>query len=155
MKREQLLARLDERFKEFMEAYAGLTEEQMNRPGVVESWSVKDIVAHVNTWEEEALKYLPLILTGKKPPLYAVQYGGLDAFNAKMTAEKRNLSLAEVLQRLETTHQKLVEYIRTVPEEEFTTEKKFRRRLRLDTYSHYPEHARMIRQWREKIIAPV
>jgi hypothetical protein len=33
-------------------------------------WSVKDILAHVTTWEEEALKYLPLILTGGRPPRY-------------------------------------------------------------------------------------
>lgn len=151
MKREQLLTRLDERWNELKEAYAGLTEAQMSKPGVVEGWSVKDVLAHVNTWEEEALKYLPVVLQGKKPPLYAIQYGGLDAFNAKMTEEKRDLSLAEVLKRFDATHQTLVEYIQSVPEEQFTTETKFRHRLRLDTYSHYPEHTRMIREWREKL----
>jgi len=149
LKREQLLTRLDERWNEFKESFAGLTQEQMLRPGVTELWSVKDVVAHVSTWEEEALKYLPIVLAGKKPPLYAVQYGGLDAFNAKMTVEKRDLTLTEVLERCETTHQKLVEYIETVPEEEFTTETKFRHRLRLDTYSHYPLHTKMVREWRE------
>jgi hypothetical protein len=109
------------------------------------------VVAHVSTWEEEALKYLPLILKGKKPPLYAVQYGGLDAFNAIKTVEKRDLTLTEVYQQFETTHQKLVEYIETAPEEEFTTETKFRHRLRLDTYSHYPLHTRMVREWREQM----
>ena len=149
MKREQLLTRLDERWNEFKDSYAGLNEAQMSKPGVIEGWSVKDVLAHVNTWEEEALKYLPVVLQGKKPPLYAVKYGGLDAFNAKMTAEKRDLSLPEVLKRLEVTHQRLVEYIQTVPEDQFVTETKFRRRLRLDTYSHYPAHNRMIREWRE------
>ena len=150
MKRDQLLGRLEARWNELKESYAGLTGDQMDRPGVVEGWSVKDVLAHVNTWEEEALKYLPIVLQGKKPPLYATQYGGLDAFNAKMTAEKRGLSLAEVLKRLDVTHEKLVGYIQTVPEEQFTTETKFRRRLRLDTYSHYPEHTSMIREWRKK-----
>lgn len=150
MKREQLLARLDERWTALKETFAGLTENQMSKPGVNEGWSVKDVLAHVNTWEEEALKYLPIVLEGKRPPLYAVQYGGLDAFNAKMTAGKRELSLAEVLKRLDTTHQKLVEYVQTVPEKQFTIETKFRRRLRLDTYSHYPEHTKMIREWREQ-----
>ena len=66
-----------------------------------------------------------------------------------MTVEKRDLTLTEVLERCETTHQKLVEYIETVPEEEFTTETKFRHRLRLDTYSHYPLHTIMVREWLE------
>jgi hypothetical protein len=30
----------------------------------------------------------------------------------------------------------------------FTRETRFRRRLRLDTYGHYPTHARAIRAWR-------
>ena len=34
----------------------------MSEQGVTGSWSVKDIIAHVTTWEEEALKHLPLIL---------------------------------------------------------------------------------------------
>ena len=67
-----------------------------------------------------------------------------------MTAEKRDLTLTEVCQQFETIHQKLVEYIETVPEEEFATETKFRHRLRLDTYSHYPLHTKMVREWREQ-----
>jgi hypothetical protein len=35
-----------------------------------------------------------------------------------------------------------------VPEEQFARETRFRRRLRLDTYRHYLEHARAIREWR-------
>jgi hypothetical protein len=40
--------------------------------------------------------------------------------------------------------------IGSVPEELFTRETRFRRRLRFDTYGHYPIHARAIRQWRER-----
>ncbi len=150
MKREQLLKRLDTAWVALDESYAGLSEAQMTTPGVAGEWSVRDILAHVATWEEEALKYLPLIIEGGRPPRYA-SYGGLDAFNARMTEAKRGLSLADVLAHLAKTHRQLVAYLRAVPEEQFTTETRFRHRLRLDTYSHYPLHARMIREWRERI----
>ena len=150
MKREQLLKRLDTAWVALDESYAGLSEAQMTTPGVAGEWSVRDILAHVATWEEEALKYLPLIIEGGRPPRYA-SYGGLDAFNARMTEAKRGLSLADVLAHLAETHRQLVAYLRNVPEEQFTTETRFRHRLRLDTYSHYPLHARMIREWRERI----
>jgi hypothetical protein len=78
-------------------------------------------------------------------------YGGIDAFNAQMTELKRGLALAEVLRQLEDTHTRLVEYLQTVAEEQFTTETRFRRRLRLDTYSHYPIHTEAIRAWRERL----
>jgi hypothetical protein len=150
MERQQLLKKLDMAWAAFKEAYAGLSDWQMTEPGVVDSWSVKDILAHVTTWEEEALKYLPLIVKGGRPPRYSVQYGGIDAFNAQMTEQKRSLSLSEVLRQLDETHRRLIAYIQSVPEEQFTRETPFRHRLRLDTYSHYPIHTKMIREWRER-----
>ena len=113
---------------------------------------MKDIIGHVTTWEEEALKALPLILLGRRLPRYKDLYGGLNAFNALMTEKKRGLSLSDILKLSETTHQKLVSYINNAPEEMFTTETRFRRRLRLDTYSHYPEHTKAILDWRERFI---
>jgi hypothetical protein len=65
-----------------------LSDTQLVEPGVTGAWSVRDILAHVSRWEEEALKYLPLILEGGKPPRYSVSYGGIDAFNARMTEQK-------------------------------------------------------------------
>jgi hypothetical protein len=148
--RAQLLQRLDAAWQAFKESYAGVPESRLTERGVVGDWSVKDIVAHVSTWEEEALKHLPLIIAGGTPPRYSATYGGIDAFNALMTEQKRALSLAEVLERLDETHRRLVDYVESVPEEQFTRETRFRRRLRLDTYSHYPIHTRMIRDWREQ-----
>lgn len=150
MDRQQLLNRLEKAWAELQESYAGLPDSQLTEPGVVDGWTVKDILAHVTTWEEEAIKYLPLILKGGAPPRYSTKYGGIDAFNALMTEQKRDLSLSEVLRHLEETHRQLIDYIQSVPEEHFTRETRFRRRLRLDTYSHYPLHTRMIHEWRER-----
>ncbi len=65
-------------------------------------FTVKDILAHLTAWEEEALKYLPLIITGGEPPRY-IQYGGIDAFNAQMTEQQRDLVLSDVLAHLDET----------------------------------------------------
>lgn len=119
-------------------------------PGIAGAWSVKDILAHVTTWEEEALKHLPSILDGSKPPRYSVTYGGIDAFNAQMSERKKHLSFVEVAGQLNETHNRLIEFIENAPEDQFRSETRFRHRLRLDTYSHYPKHAAAIRKWRER-----
>ena len=150
MNRQQLLKQLDKAWTAFQASYAGLSDEQLTEPGVTGHWSVKDLIAHVTWWEEEALKHLPLILTGGRPPRYSVQYGGIDAFNAQMTEQKRGLSLSDVLRQMDATHRRLVAYVQNVPEEQFMRETRVRRRLRLDTYSHYPQHAKAIREWRER-----
>lgn len=151
MKKQQLLDKLEQAWESFHASYAGLSADQMLRPGVTEDWSVKDILAHVSWWEQESLTHLPHILQGIRPPRYADQYGGIDAFNAQMTEMKRGLSLSEVQAQFESTHRRLVDYLRTVPEEHFKTETRFRHRLRMDTYSHYPIHAQAIRAWRERL----
>src|SRR3989442_15901544 len=65
-----------------------------------------------------------------------------------MTEEKRGISLSEVLRQLEDTHGHLIDFVRRTSEGQFTRDTRFRRRLRLDTYSHYPQHAEAIRKWR-------
>ena len=150
MDRRRLLKRLDEAWLTFKASYAGLSEAQLLEPGVTGAWSVRDIIAHVTTWDAEALTHLPSILGGKRPPRYSMTYGGIDAFNALMTKRKESLSLSEVLRQLDDTHRRLVEVIERAPADQLVRETRFRRRLRLDTYGHYPNHAAAICRWRER-----
>jgi hypothetical protein len=147
--RERLLARLDREWNAFTESFAGLSGREMETAGVVGNWSVKDLIAHVTTWEEESLTHLPGIAEGVRQPTYASAFGSLDAFNALMHERKANLPLSEVLRQMNETHQRLVEYVRAVPPELLDARSRFRRRLRLDTYSHYSIHTAHIRGWRD------
>jgi len=147
----QLLRRLDAAWTAFQVSYAGVSDAELMEPGVTGDWSVRDILAHVTTWESEALTHVPLILAGGTPPRYSVTYGGIDAFNARMTREKAHLSLAAVRRQLDETHGRLIDLVRTLPDEQVRRETRVRRRLRLDTYGHYPLHAEAIRQWRRKV----
>jgi hypothetical protein len=60
----RLLKRLESAWASFQESYAGLSEAELLEPGVAGDWAVRDIIAHVTWWEEEALTHLPLILAG-------------------------------------------------------------------------------------------
>src|SRR5437773_4188534 len=148
--REALLKRLHRAWEAFHESYAGLSDPDLLKAGVTGTWSVKDIIAHVTWWEEEALAHLPLILAGGRPPRYSVTHGGIDAFNAKMTTQRKDLSLAAVLRQRDDVHPRLIALVRSAPEIRITGETRFRRRLRLDTYGHYPKHARAIRALHEQ-----
>ncbi len=150
MNREQLLKKIDTPWAALRASYAGLSEAQLAQPGVTGDWSVIDILAHVSAWENEALTHLPHILEGKRPPKYSDRYGGIDAFNALKVRESRAVSPAEVLARVEATHRQLVDYLESAPAEQLATETRFRRRIRLDTYSHYPIHTQAIQEWRKQ-----
>ena len=131
-------------------SYAGLSAEQLLEPGVVGDWSVRDILAHVTTWEQEALNALPAIRRGERLPRYSQLYGGIDAFNALMTRRKCRLALDEVLRQHAAVHADLLTLIGALSDIETASGTRLYRRLGADTWRHYPEHARSIRAWREK-----
>lgn len=152
MTKATVLVKIEAAWSDFNASWAGLTAEQMQKPGVMEAWSVKDLIAHVSWWEEESLNHLPEIIMGIRPQRYSVLYGGLDAFNALMTEKWRPLSLAEVQHKAAATHSQLMSYLESIPEGHFTSKTRFYQRLRWDTFGHYPFHGKAIREWREKTV---
>jgi hypothetical protein len=143
---ERLLDRLEKAWRELGDSYVGLSETELTRPGAAGNWSVKDVIAHVTTWEEEALKHLPTVISGRRPPRYASE-GGIDAFNARTAERKAGLSLDAVLEQRDDTHRRLVEFVRSLPSAGVASPRVVRR-LRLDTFGHYTLHAEAIRAWR-------
>jgi hypothetical protein len=150
----EVLKRLEKAWEELNQSYAGLSDSELLEPGVTGNWSVRDVIAHVTWWEEEALTHLPHILAGRRPPRYSTTYGGIDAFNARMTEQRSHLSLTEVLQQRDEVHRRLIALVEGTPDDQLAGETRFRRRLRLDAYGHYSKHARAIRQWRERQFKP-
>jgi Mycothiol maleylpyruvate isomerase N-terminal domain len=148
MNREQLFARIHKHYGAFKDCLDGVSARHWQSRGVLGDWTLKDVVCHVTTWEEEALKALPLIMQGMPPPRYVDVYGGLDAFNELQRSEKADMSVAAAHVAMEATHRDLLAFLERVDESWFVTETPFRRRLRLDTYSHYQEHTKAVWDWR-------
>jgi hypothetical protein len=147
-RRQRLLRQLEHAWSDFQNSYQGLSDTELFATGVTVFWSVRDIIAHVTTWEEEALKHLPLILRGERPPKYLGTYGGIDAFNAQATESKKELPWPEVLRQQASVHRQLIDLVENVSDEHLNSRTRFRNRLRLDTYRHYRIHAAAIQKWR-------
>ncbi len=143
MKKTRTLDRLNREWQALLQTWEGLPENVLLLPGAVGHWSTRDVMAHVTTWDKEALKALPLILEGKPLP----RYMGIDAFNAREQEHKQHLSLEQVKKELLVTHKKLVQFLENVPENAFASPR-FTKRLRLDAIGHYREHAAQIAAWR-------
>ncbi|MDE2900843.1 MAG: maleylpyruvate isomerase N-terminal domain-containing protein [Chloroflexota bacterium] len=148
MYKDALFRRIESAWGELQDALSGLSDEQMQEPGAVGEWSVRDLMAHVTTWEEEALKALPVIIVGGKLPRYA-SVGGIDAFNARQQEAKRHLSLDRLRLEMDATHQRLLGVLDRTAESVYAKEGRFLRRLRLDTYGHWRLHAADVRRWRK------
>lgn len=147
---DRVLGQIESAWNGFQQAYASLDDDALLIPGVTGAWSVRDLIAHVTWWDDEAITHLPVILAGGTPPRYSRAYGGIDAFNALMTERKAGQSLDEVRAAFHDTHARLVSYLAELPPASWLDNARFRRRLKLDTFGHYPIHTADIIAWRER-----
>ena len=69
-----------------------LADDDWSRPGVVEEWTAKDLLAHVAVWHASTTDRLEsLRMTGTLPP-----HPDVDAFNLDQYERNRDLTLHEV-----------------------------------------------------------
>jgi hypothetical protein len=67
------------------------------------SWDAREILAHVAAWEAEAMRRIPLLLSGAPEITYDV-----DAFNARAVTGVEQQSLREARDQLERVHKDFV-----------------------------------------------
>ena len=144
-----LLKRLDKEWLGLLQSLRGLSDEAMSQPGLVGEWSGKDLLGHIETWEDEAIEAMGEVMRGNRPSGYR-KHGGIDVFNARESAKKARLSLGEARGRLTDSHRRLVEVVAGMPGEHWGRENPVRRRLRLDTYGHYRLHSRQVLESRKE-----
>jgi hypothetical protein len=147
MSKENILNRLEENWQVLLQAVTGLSEKELMEPGVCGHWSVRDIMGHVSTWEEEAMQNIPLILQGEPTPRYSSS-GGIEAFNDRAQVDKKEYTLSRVKRDFHGAHQRFISYLSSLPEAFFNNNPRFVKRIRLDGYNHYTEHAAQIGKWR-------
>jgi hypothetical protein len=97
MNKKEMISALDNGRAEFLEIINEISAEQMELPGVVDSWSVKDILVHLTRWEAEIIKFM--WQTGKRiqPTTAHFDQFTLDEINERWYQESRNRQLNIVL----------------------------------------------------------
>ena len=148
--RDRLIERVHREWTAFERSLDSLTDAALLEPGVVGDWSLRDLMVHITSWEEEALKAIPIILEDRRLPRYRQVYGGIDAFNAKEQEAKADLSLEQVRADMEACHQRLVSHLTELPDESLKSGGRLARRLKQDTYDHYREHTLHVVEWRQQ-----
>ena len=98
--REALLADLDAARDAFHDVLAEVDAELATVPGVMEDWSVRDIVFHLAAWSEHAAEALALATAGRGDE-FAYSTGDTDAMNERFLAEGRDVSPVLALRREE------------------------------------------------------
>lgn len=150
--RAELLRRLTHAYSQMHAAIAQLSPEQLQAPGAVGDWSIKDLVAHFIAHEQFALRELAEARRGEQPGAVAED---LAAYNARAVAERASDSAEAVLRAWEASFLQVVEAIQSLAEADFdpggplvealgdTIDGAFGN----NTYDHYLEHLGAVEAW--------
>ena len=104
---QDVLAELASEHDAFATALEAVDLELVTAPGVVEDWSVRDLVAHVGFWAEHATDALRLAAEGRGDE-FAYDRAETDAMNARLLTESRETSPAVAVDREERAFDALV-----------------------------------------------
>jgi Mycothiol maleylpyruvate isomerase N-terminal domain len=90
--KQKLLDAEDAGWRELHARLTALADEDWTKPGVVEDWTAKDLLAHVAVWHASTTDRLEsLRTTGSLPP-----HPEVDDFNREQYERNRDLTLHEV-----------------------------------------------------------
>jgi len=137
----------------------GLRREEMAQPGVVEEWSIKDVLAHLADWEAHMPVWMEAARRGE--PVVEIELGlnwkQFDEFNQRIYARHRDQSLEEVLDYFHTIHEKFMAMVEAMPEDEMLARGRYRFIGKgavynwLGSYANHDRWAKTkIRAWRKK-----
>jgi len=106
-------------------------------------WSVKDLLAHMEGWDHTNLKAVQEILAGQKPGFWQHFDRDWKSYNAQLVAEYKRGDLAELVAAVEQSHRQLIDYLQTVPADEYVKRKQIASLLRAETQDEAEHHRQL------------
>ena len=86
------------------------------------TWSPKDLVGHLETWEENALAALDAWDRGERAPIVAdLQSLGTDEFNRRAVERKSSMSADETRTSAAATHEQMLDAFATLSDERWSS----------------------------------
>lgn len=163
MNKRELLEIIQTERARWQALLAEVGEARMTQAGVEGSWSVKDIVAHVTTYERWLVERLEAARRGEQLKIAADQLA-LDPRNALIQEENKAEPLPKVLEQSQQVFQRLVTELEKLSDKDLTDPDRLGSHLdpawteglplwqciAADSYEHYRDHTPAIRIWLEE-----
>ncbi len=106
---------------------AKLSQADMLQPGVVGEWSVKDVLAHLASWEQLFLDWYAADQRGETPhpPAPDLTWKQLDILNERIFKKHHNRPLSKILAEFRKTHEQFMATVQAIPKKDITTKGRF------------------------------
>lgn len=102
---------LDRQRERLLLALEPLPDEALTAPGVMDDWSVADILAHLVAWESELVTCLMHINQGKRPTQMLAAIADVDGYNARRFQENQGRPLDAIFDDLQGVRLQLEQWL--------------------------------------------
>lgn len=147
---DHLVAALDEARADFLDALSEVDADLVTVPGVMDDWSVRDLVVHVAAWCRHGAEALDLAVTGRASK-FAYSTDETDAMNDRFLMEGRMVSPSDALVREDAAFVGLRERVAALDpsllELRLGNGDTVEEVIRYDGPDHYAEHTEHLRAW--------
>ena len=148
--RDALLAELDSAHDAFHELLTRVDAELVAVPGVMEDWSVRDIVHHVAVWCDHGSEAIGLAASGRGAE-FAYSTADTDEMNERYLAEGRDIAPNEALRREERAFARfrtqIAELDPVLLSQRLGNGDTVEEVIVYDGPEHYTEHSEHLRAW--------
>ena len=120
MIKDELIPALENGRADFLEIIKKLSEDDLELPGVIDSWSVKDILVHLTRWEAEIIKLIWQIGKGIQPTTAHFDQFSVDETNERWYRESRDRPLKFVLGDFLGVRNQTIRRAKELPQVELT-----------------------------------
>ncbi len=157
--KENILKRLHTERKRLLQNLATLTDEQMQLPGVVGEWCVKDVLAHLADWQSRMPLWIEAGRRGEptNDPAPDLTWRQVHVLNQRIYEAHRHEPLKQVLEFFHQSYKQFIDMVEQMPDDEMLTVGRYAmtgERAVYDWFVGYANHdlwaKRAIRKWLRK-----
>lgn len=154
--KDRIIADLVTARQDIRDAVKGLSNEKQKEVFLGE-WSVKELLAHLIGWDYTYVAAVQDLLAGELPSFYSAYDADWAGYNWNLVNEYNKDNWTELLGALGQSHKKLIDFLKTVPGEEFDKDRGVRyngaqvtitRLLKAEAQDER-EHYKQIKEWAE------
>ncbi len=152
--KDRMIADLVTSRQDILDAVRGLSREKQKEVFLGE-WSVKEILAHLIGWDRTYVAAVQDLLAEELPSFYSAYDADWVGYNRNLVNEYKRDNWTELLEAVEQSHQELIDFLKTLPGEEFDKDRGVRynsapvtiARLLKAEAKDEREHYRQIKEW--------
>ncbi len=142
------IAALEAARRETLDAIGGIPGEKMTATAFG-SWSVKDVLCHLTSWEQFATADLQRVRRGHIPQLATFRMEDVDDWNAWLMRSRNLFPLPQAMSELEESRRQFTAALNELPDNLFAGGQ-VARTLAEGLTNGEKGHAAEIREWRER-----